>query len=69
MLGEEDTFGINESIGATAEKFRINFSKAKTKFGLSLHYNGYNSYLLLMEKKSISLKLIIKMLTFQLNIF
>ena len=27
------------------KKISINFSKAKTKFCLSLHYNGTNSYL------------------------
>ena len=32
VLGEGPTDGINDSIGAADEKFRIYFSKAKTKF-------------------------------------
>ena len=67
VLGEEPTDGIIDSIGAAEKKFSINFTKAKTKFYLSLHYNGCKSFFLLMEKKSISLKLIIKMSAFQLN--
>ena len=44
------------------KKFSINFSKANTKC-----YNGNNCYLFVNGKKSISLKLIIKILTFKLN--
>ena len=36
VLGEGDTFFINGSFGALEKKFSINFSKAKTKFSLSL---------------------------------
>ena len=36
MLGEGPTDGIKNSTGAP-EKNSINFSKANTKFGLSLH--------------------------------
>ena len=43
ILGEGDSFGINESFGAPEKKY-INFSKAKTKFCLSLHYNSGDSY-------------------------
>ena len=50
MLGEGDTFGINGSFGAPEKKLYINFSKAKTKFCLSLHYNNNNSYLFVNEK-------------------
>ena len=39
------TFDINRGFGAPEKKFSINFTKAKTKFCLSLHYNGDNSYL------------------------
>ena len=67
VLGEEPTDGIIDSIGTAEKKFSINFTKAKTKFYLSLHYNGCKSFFLLMEKKSISLNLIIKMSAFQLN--
>ena len=38
VLGEGDTFVFNGSFGAPDEKFSISFSKAKTKFCLSLHY-------------------------------
>ena len=42
--GEVDTFGVNgSSIGAPEKKFNINFSIAKTKVCLSLHYNGDSS--------------------------
>ena len=33
------------------KKFDINFSKAKTKFCLSLHFNAANSYLFVDRKK------------------
>ena len=62
ILGEGDTFGINGSLGAPEKKFCINFSKVKTKFCLSLHDNGDNSHLFV----NVSLKLVIKMLTFQI---
>ena len=45
-----DSSGINGSFGA-AEKIDINFSKAKTKFCLSLHYNADNSYLFVNGKE------------------
>ena len=45
ILGKGDTFGINGSFGATEKKFDSSFSKAKTKFCLSLHYISDNSYL------------------------
>ena len=40
MLHEGPTDGINDSTGAVEKKISINYSKAKTKFSLSLHYNG-----------------------------
>ena len=45
ILGEGDTFGTDRSFGAPGKKFNINFSKAKTRFCFSLHYNADNSYL------------------------
>ena len=51
MLGEGDTFGINGNFGAPERKFSINFSKAITKFCLSLNYNGDNSYLFVNGKR------------------
>ena len=56
MLGKVDTFGINENFGAPEKTLSINFSKAKTKFCLSFHYNSDSSYLFLNGIKSISLK-------------
>ena len=58
VLGEGNTFGTNGSFGAPEKKFSTNFTKAKTKFYLSVHYNHDSSYL---GKKSTSLKQIIKM--------
>ena len=65
ILGEDPTFGINEGFGSPEKNFSINFSKAITKFCLSLHYNGNNNYLIV--KKSVSLKLIIERSAFQLS--
>ena len=67
VLGEGDTFGINENVGAPGKKFNINFSKENTKLCMNLHYNGDNSYLFVNRKKSINLKLILKILTFRLS--
>ena len=44
VLGEGPTKAINDRICA-AEKTTVNFSKAKTKFCLSLHYNDVKSFL------------------------
>ena len=45
MLGVRQTLGINGRFGLPEKKFSINFSEAKTKFCLSLHYIADNSYL------------------------
>ena len=37
LLGEGPTDDINRRVSAVEQKFVINFSKAKTKFSLSLH--------------------------------
>ena len=50
VLGEGPTDYSNDSIDA-AEKFSINFSKAKTKFCLSMCYNHDNSYLFVNGKE------------------
>ena len=49
-LDERLPDGFNDSTGA-AEKNNINFSKAKTKFCLSLHYDGDKSYLFVNKIK------------------
>ena len=51
VLGEGPTNGINGSIGAIEKKFSINFSETRTKFFLSLHGNGGNSYLFVNGKE------------------
>ena len=56
VLGEGSTQGINDSTGATDKNFSVNFSKADTKFCLSLHYNGDESYLHLIKQKFANLK-------------
>ena len=45
MLGEGLTYDSNRSLGEADKKFSINFTKAKTKFFLSLYYNHDKSYL------------------------
>ena len=44
-MGEGRTEGINNSTGVAEKKISINFSKANTKFCLTLHFNGDESYL------------------------
>ena len=67
VLGEGPTDDISGSIGASNKKFSINFSKAKAKFCLSLHYNGNNSYLFVNRKKMYKFKANNKMSTFDLH--
>ena len=43
VLGEYPTFGINGGFGSPQKKFSVDFSKANTKFCLSLYYNADNS--------------------------
>ena len=50
VFSEGDTFGINGSFGAPEKKL-INLNKAKTKFCLSLQYDGDSSYLFVNTKK------------------
>ena len=45
MLSEGPTDDINGSVGASKQRFSINFSKKITKMYLKWHYNGDNSYL------------------------
>ena len=45
IIGKGPTQGLEHTL--TAEKlYSVNFTKENTKFCLSLHYNGANSYLL-----------------------
>ena len=59
------SYGINGSFGSPQKKFNINFTKASTKFCLSLHYNADNSYLFVNGKEIFKSKI----LTFQLKVF
>ena len=56
VLGEGPTYGINGSFGSPEKKFNINFTKANTKFCLSLHYNADNNYLFFNGKKIFKFK-------------
>ena len=66
IVGEGLTYGITGSFCAPEKKFGISFTKANPKFCFCLHYNSDDSCFFVNEKKSLSLKLTIKMLTFQL---
>ena len=49
VVGREPTQGLESTL--TAEKmYSINFTVTRKKFCLSLHYNGANSYLLMVQK-------------------
>ena len=60
VLGERSIDNINGYAGSAEKKFSMNFSEVKIEFCLSLPYNSHNIYIyiyiLLMEKKFISLK-------------
>ena len=60
LLGEAPTLKL------WFTKFSINFSKAKAKFCLSLHYNGDNSHLFVNGEEICSLKPTVKMSLFGL---
>ena len=53
VQGEGPIYGIKESFGLPEKNCSINFSKANTKFCLSLHHNhnGGNSYLFVNGKE------------------
>ena len=45
VLSERFTQGLDDTTLYAEKMYSINFSKTNTKFCLSLHYNGTNSYL------------------------
>ena len=47
---------LTEALDHQKKKFSINFTKANTKFCLSLHYNGDNSYLFVNGKEIFKFK-------------
>ena len=56
ILGLGPTYGMNGSFDSPEKKFSINFTKANTKFWLSLHYNADNSNLFGNGKEIIKFK-------------
>ena len=55
ILGKGPTQGLESTL--SAEKlYSINFTKKNTKFCLSLHYNGANSYLFVNGTEIIKFK-------------
>ena len=64
MLGEGPTYGNTGGFSSQEKKIIINFSKARAKFCLTLHYNGDSS---VNEKEIYKLKANDKILTFQLS--
>ena len=60
ILGEGNAFDINGSFGTPEKEFSINFSKTNTKYNKTCITMVIKVICLLMEKKYISLKLIIE---------
>ena len=55
-MDEGTTFDTDGGFAAPEKVLSINFNKAKTKFCLSLHYNGINSYFFINEKENYKFK-------------
>ena len=51
VLGKDFIQGIDHTTIFAEEMHSINFTKTNTKFCLSLHYNGSNSYLFVNGKE------------------
>ena len=51
VLGKDFMQGIDHTTIFAEEMYSINFTKTNTKFCLSLHYNGSNSYLFVNGKE------------------
>ena len=56
ILVEGSTVDINDSTGVAERKFIVNFSEGNTKFWLSFHYSGDNSYLFVYKTNISKLK-------------
>ena len=56
ILCNGPTQGLDDTTLAAEAEYSINFSRSNRKFCLSLHYNGSNSFYLLMLQKYINLK-------------
>ena len=55
IFGKRQTKGLDNTSLTTEAGYSINFSRSEREFCLSLHYNGSNSFYLLMPQKHISL--------------
>ena len=55
ILGKGPTQGLEHTLAAE-KLYSINFTKENTKFCLSLHYNGANSYLFVNGTEILNLK-------------
>ena len=49
ILGKGPTQGLEDTLSAD-KMYSINFTEHNKKFCLSLHYNGTNSYFLMVQK-------------------
>ena len=56
ILGEDTTQGLNGTTLTAEKMYSINFPATKTRFCLSLHYNGANSYLVVNGTEIIKFK-------------
>ena len=56
ILVEEPTQRLNDTTLIAEAKYPINFTQSGKRFVLSLHYNGNNSFHLLMLQKYINSK-------------
>ena len=56
ILGEGLTQGLDGTTLTAEKMYSVNFTAAKTRFCLSLHYNGANSSLFLSSKEIIKCK-------------
>ena len=56
ILGEGPTQGLDDTTLTAEKKYSMNFTKYNTKFCLSLHYNGADSYLFVNGKEVIKFK-------------
>ena len=64
ILGEVIICGINGRFGLPEKRFSINFTKASTKFWLSLHYNADSKYLFVNGKEIFKFNAYIKNVNF-----
>ena len=48
--GEGPTQWLDDTTLTAQVKYRINFTKSRKTYVSSLHYNGNNSYLLMLQK-------------------